>query len=75
MFLGYSWVHIKRLVKPDASLESGSETWPSIFFALLQDSKLLVAVMQSPTDRLYIPPYTSDKMSSVIFTLNFFMLS
>lgn len=74
MFLGYSWVDIKRLVKPDASLESGSETWPSIFFALLQDSKLLVAVMRAPTDRLY-PPYTSDKMSSVIFTLNSFMLS
>lgn len=53
MFLGYSWGDIKWLVKPDAFLESGSETWSSIFFALLQDLELLVAVIQAPADRLY----------------------
>lgn len=53
MFLGYSWVDIKWLVKPNASLVSRLKTWSLIAFVLLQDLRLLVAVMQAPENRLY----------------------
>lgn len=53
MFLGYSWVDIKWLVKPNASLVSRLETWSLMAFVLLQDLRLLVADMQAPENRLY----------------------
>lgn len=56
MFLGYSWVDIKWLVKPNTSLVSRLKTWSLIAFVLLQDLRLLVAVMQAPENRLYPIP-------------------
>lgn len=53
MFLGYNWVDIKWLVKPDASLVSGSETWSLMSFVLLQGLRLLGTSIQAPENKLY----------------------